>query len=59
MQKSMSLQLVSMAPVGAHSALLHIGMPCDLALLSLATAPTLLYLGDNCNDANAGTEQHQ
>ncbi len=37
MQKPMSLPLplVSMAPVGAHSALLHIGMPCDLTLLSL------------------------
>ena len=54
----MSLQLVSVAPVGAHSVLLHIDMPCDLALLSLATAPTN-HLANSCNDANAGTEQHQ
>ena len=58
MQKCMSLQLVSMAPVGAHSALLHIGMPCDSTLLSLATAPTN-HLANNFNDANAGTEQQQ
>ena len=39
----MSLQLVSMAPVGAHSALLHIGMPYDLTLLSLQLLRQIIW----------------